>query len=587
MDIVKDNYKGRTPHRILMIWLLIFICTGINFAGADIVNQLSLPIYLDCIGTMIAAIFGSYIPGALVGLFSATINGIMTDSKSMSYGMLSVLIALFVAWASENGWFKSLRKILLSVLICAFLGGTLGAFVTIALYGVGGGDQTQAGVQFLIDRYQASPFAAQIIADTFFDIIDKAISLTLVLVITKLFSESFKDDFKLDLWKQAPLKQEAIKTLINNKDIKFSIRIKIILLFGLGSTLVAVASVIISVILYKDSIYDFAKMAGISLNERSIEIRSITFLVNQISLFVGVFILIVTAFLYLAKYHLVLPLNTMAYVASKFSEHDIESLREMAELFNAIKISTDDETENLYKVLAAMTKENAEFMEALQKKSATISELQNSLIIVLADMVESRDHNTGDHIKTTAEYVEIIMDEMLTEGIYKDQLTAKFISDVYQSAPLHDIGKISVSDVILNKPGKLTDEEFAIMKHHTVAGAEILDRVIDTLPDSDGGYLVEARNLALYHHEKWNGQGYPFGISGQQIPLSARIMAVADVFDALVSKRSYKEAFSFEKAISIIEESAGSHFDPLIAQAFINAKDRIRYIAEEKDEINV
>ena len=179
------------------------------------------------------------------------------------------------------------------------------------------------------------------------------------------------------------------------------------------------------------------------------------------------------------------------------------------------------------------------------------------------------------------------MDEMLTEGIYKDQMTPKFISDVYRSAPLHDIGKISVSDVILNKPGKLTDEEFEIMKNHSLAGAEIIDRVIETIPDSDGGYLHEARNLALYHHEKWAGGGYPYGISGDEIPLSARIMAVADVFDALVSNRSYKKAFTFEEAIKIIEESAGTHFDPLVAGAFLNAKDRIRFVAEEKDYVDV
>ena len=210
--------------------------------------------------------------------------------------------------------------------------------------------------------------------------------------------------------------------------------------------------------------------------------------------------------------------------------------------------------------------------------------MQNALIIVLADIVESRDHNTGNHIKSTAEYVEIIIDEMLIEGAYLDQLTPKFISDVYQSAPLHDIGKISISDVILNKPGKLTDEEFALMKKHSSVGAEIIERVIATLPDSeDMGYLHEAKNLALYHHEKWDGSGYPYGIKGEEIPLSARIMAVADVFDALVSKRSYKEAYDLQKAFKIIEESSGSHFDPLIVKAFLNVKEKIKMIAEERD----
>ncbi len=173
------------------------------------------------------------------------------------------------------------------------------------------------------------------------------------------------------------------------------------------------------------------------------------------------------------------------------------------------------------------------------------------------------------------------MDEMVAEGIYADQLTEKFKSDVYRSAPLHDIGKISVSDVILNKNGKLTDEEFALMKGHTTAGAEILDRVMATVPGSDEGYLHEARIMALYHHEKWNGMGYPTGLSGEEIPLSARIMAVADVFDALVSTRSYKKGFPFEKAIGIIEESSGSHFDPMVAKAFLNAKDKAHEVMDK------
>nr|MCR5507330.1 HD domain-containing protein [Lachnospiraceae bacterium] len=144
--------------------------------------------------------------------------------------------------------------------------------------------------------------------------------------------------------------------------------------------------------------------------------------------------------------------------------------------------------------------------------------------------------------------------------------------------PLHDVGKINVPDAILNKPGKLTDEEFDRMKTHTTAGSMILTRVVETVADSD--YLEEAKRLAEYHHEKWNGKGYPHGISGEEIPLSARIMAVADVFDALVSKRRYKDGMPFEKAVSIIEEGAGTHFDPKIAEAFLDALDEVKEVAE-------
>ena len=150
------------------------------------------------------------------------------------------------------------------------------------------------------------------------------------------------------------------------------------------------------------------------------------------------------------------------------------------------------------------------------------------------------------------------------------------------SAPLHDVGKIKVPDAILNKPGKLTDEEFVEMKKHTTAGKEIIERAMAL--SADNGYLEEALNLATHHHEKWNGTGYPSGLKGEEIPLSARIMAVSDVFDALVSTRSYKKPFTFEKAMSIIEEGIGTHFDPLIAKAFVENADRVREIAEEHEK---
>ena len=145
------------------------------------------------------------------------------------------------------------------------------------------------------------------------------------------------------------------------------------------------------------------------------------------------------------------------------------------------------------------------------------------------------------------------MRELKREGVYADQLTEEYISDVINSAPLHDIGKIKVSDLILNKPGRLTDEEFAVMKTHTIEGAHVIEHAMKMVSEEDSPYLKEADNLAMYHHEKWNGSGYPVGLKGEAIPLSARIMAVADVFDALVSKRSYKDGLSYEKAMEIID----------------------------------
>ena len=225
-----------------------------------------------------------------------------------------------------------------------------------------------------------------------------------------------------------------------------------------------------------------------------------------------------------------------------------------------------------------MSTDSVNYVEELEAKNETISKMQMALIMVLVDMVEGRDEDTGDHIRKTAAYTRIIMNGLRKKGYYTDQITDQFMYDVFHSAPLHDVGKIGVSDLILNKPGKLTDEEFEEMKKHTLIGEEIMNKVIEAVPNS--GYLTEARNLAGGHHEKWNGKGYPRGLAGEEIPLSARIMAVADVFDALISKRVYKPPFTIEKALSIIKEDAGSHFDPLVAEAFLAEEEEVRKVAE-------
>ena len=209
--------------------------------------------------------------------------------------------------------------------------------------------------------------------------------------------------------------------------------------------------------------------------------------------------------------------------------------------------------------------------------------MQNGLIYVLADMVESRDKNTGDHVRKTAAYVKLIMEKMKEAGLYKDQLTDKFMKDVTNAAPLHDVGKIMVSDTILNKPGKLTDEEFEIMKSHTTAGSQVIASAMSLVADS--GYLEEAKNVANFHHERWDGKGYPAGLAGEDIPLSARVMAVADVFDALVSRRSYKDPFPFEKAMEIIKEGAGTQFDPEIARIFIESEEDVRKVTQAHEEM--
>ena len=318
--------------------------------------------------------------------------------------------------------------------------------------------------------------------------------------------------------------------------------------------------------------------AAVDINMTHIANSAYQFLARVVSLFFGFFVLVLTAAIWLAEYNIILPINTMSLTTSQFA-FDSESARSGAlENIKALNIDTGDEIENLYDAVVTTTEEMVQYIGRVQDQNEKINKLQNGLIMVLADMVESRDQCTGDHVRKTAAYTGVIMRQLKKDGLYLDLLTDEFMQDVENSAPLHDVGKIQVADAILNKPGRLTDREFELMKTHTTEGAKVITRAMNTVSEEDSGYLNEARNLAQYHHEKWNGAGYPCGLAGEDIPLSARVMAVADVFDALVSKRPYKDGFSFEKAMGIIQEGSGTHFDPNVVNAFLEASDEVREI---------
>ena len=304
-----------------------------------------------------------------------------------------------------------------------------------------------------------------------------------------------------------------------------------------------------------------------------------TFLARIIILFLAFFVLVCAIAIWLAEYGIILPVNSIALASSSFAFESESARADGVEQLRSLNVHTADEVENLYKAVTKTSEDTVQFIADAHEKADTIERMQDNLILVMADLVESRDQFTGDHVRKTAAYTKITMEQMRREGMYPDILTDEFIANVVKSAPLHDIGKIVVSDQILNKKGRLTDEEFEIMKRHTLAGAEILEGAKGAV--SEGSYLDEACRLAAYHHEKWNGKGYPYGLSGEDIPLSARIMAVADVFDALVSKRSYKEGMPIEKALDIICKDAGTHFDPQVAQAFLHAEDEVRAIAAQ------
>ena len=208
----------------------------------------------------------------------------------------------------------------------------------------------------------------------------------------------------------------------------------------------------------------------------------------------------------------------------------------------------------------------------LVEKTEQLLSLQNGIVFVLADMVENRDKGTGGHVERTTTYIKILVDAMIEEGLYIEQINELDLDLFVSSARLHDVGKIAISDVILNKPGKLTDEEFELMKTHTVEGERVIDQIVDRTGNAE--FLHNAKLFAGYHHERWDGRGYPYGLSGLDIPIQGRIMAIADVYDALVSVRPYKKPFTADEAVSMIMENAGAQFDPAIADVFYIARDK-------------
>lgn len=216
--------------------------------------------------------------------------------------------------------------------------------------------------------------------------------------------------------------------------------------------------------------------------------------------------------------------------------------------------------------------------DEIKEQNKKIIYIQEQTIYGMANLIESRDSDTGEHVKRTSLYVELLGKAAKEAGYHKEIITDGYIEILKKAAPMHDIGKIDVSDSILKKPGKLTEEEFKKIQNHTIAGEKIIREVLSGIESED--YVKIAADIAVSHHERWDGNGYPYKLKGEEIPLEARIMAIADVFDALVSPRCYKDPFSTDEAFEIISLSRGTHFDPVLTDLFISKKDEVVKIFE-------
>lgn len=693
--------------RLALAGLFCVACVAFNIAGSRVAGLLGITLFLDCMGTMCAALIGGPIAGVLVGYLTSLFNALF-DSSALYYGLISVLVALAVWLMQRGGWFKSIPKTILAILVLGLLSGGLSSIITWWVFGFSSDGISTPLAQKVLDAGVPTPAVAQLVADVLIDLYDKAIELVVTLLVVRLMPQKLRSTLDFSLWQQSPLSEAERKEASENEVRTISLRARVAIVIVVAVTIIGSATSIITYFQFwnamvdkqadyalgvadlakkevdgnrveeylrlgddapgyhevesalasiRDSFEDVAYVYVYQIREdgchvvldpdtadesgsdpgsvidfdpefldqranllvgghidpvvsndsygwllsvyepifddagtyeayvcvdilmNRVRADCISFLARNVSLFAAFLILVCVLALWLSEYGVILPLNSMTLDMAGMSFGDDESREKALSDIHSLAISTGDEVENLYHSIEDMVGNTVYYIFQSERQASTIARMQDNLIMVMADLVESRDLYTGEHVRKTAAYVEVILKQMQEEGIYADQVTDEFVSDVVHSAPLHDIGKIVVPDAILNCPRRLTDEEFAEIQKHPVAGARILEKAVGAM--SDPGYLDEARRLAEYHHEKWAGGGYPHGIAGEEIPLSARVMAVADVFDALVSKRSYKDGMPVDKAISIIRESSGTHFDPQVVQAFLDAEDEVRAIAEE------
>ena len=228
---------------------------------------------------------------------------------------------------------------------------------------------------------------------------------------------------------------------------------------------------------------------------------------------------------------------------------------------------------------ATLTNYSENLAVMVQEKTREIVNLQNAMITTFAEMMEFRDKLTGGHVTRTRLYLKALTNELVRGGVYAGEVAEWDMELFLASAQLHDVGKISVTDLILNKPGPLTAEEFEIMKTHVAMGVDIVEKIMRNTDEH--AFLSHALLIVGTHHEKWDGSGYPTGLKGKNIPLEGRLMAIADVYDALITERPYKKPLTHAEASAIIENSAGRHFDPVLTDVFLKVADEFKKISEE------
>ena len=570
MNKIEDKNKYMS---MLMISILggVIVNSGFGFIS----YIFGLPLYLDTIGTIGVASVAGVLPALIVAVCTNIVCGFFNQT-AIYYSLISILIAIIAgSWLPRK---KKERPVpaVVTIIVIALISGVLGSGIQLILFGA-----PQLRIVTYFSNYLTLNFIPKFeinffIVHVLINLIDKGLCTFVGIGIVSLLPDDNCTGIANLCWKQTPINIQQLKATEKDDPKSGNLQRRITILIFSAALAITFLLVWISLSIFSN----FAINLGNVTREENILLTQ-QYLVRVVLIFSGYFIFILYTGSWIAKYYLVYPMHAIADCTSNFMVNDNNEnlLKENVDKLKSIDIQTKDELEYLYNAICKMADDSYSQMNDLKYQSKAISQMQTGLIVTMADMVENRDKDTGYHIQKTADYVRIIVEGLKAKGYYADKITPKYISDVVLSAPLHDIGKINIPDAILNKPGKLTDEEFTIMKTHAEDGRKIIERAITVVQGEN--YLKEARNMAGYHHEKWDGTGYPEGLKGQVIPLSARIMAVADVFDALSSKRVYKDAMPFEDALAILQKDASTHFDPKCVEVFIDAKDEVRKVMEK------
>ena len=607
-----------SAHKLVQITILIVIGIVINRLLADLAIYFQLPLYLDSVGTIVVAVIGGFSPGAIVGFLTNFIGGFV-DSSTFYYGTINVMIAVCAGIAARRGAFNRITRLpmLLGMLMILSIPCSVLSYF---LFDFKIAENVVTPIATALHESGLPVLLSQILADFCTEIPDKSISIIVAYVLIRLTPRWFAMAFD-------SVSGRSHEDRYRSKNEIHTLKAQVTALLFVSSFALAVVATAVAYKTYSEAEIHETTLLAESVNRlvsdaiqnadsttlheyihdlkgkhpriltitpgmhetgkwdvsivcteapnpvctkfslAAIRISVVLFCTKIFSTLFGLLLAIVFTAILIANRRVVYPIHEMTL--------EMDNIK-------GLEVVTGNEIENLHSAIIKAVEEIDLYINKSEYQAASIAALQTNIITVLGDMVENRDETTGGHVRRTAAYAELIARQLQRDG-KEPEIDDAFVSTIAVAAPLHDIGKINISDVILNKPGKLTDEEFAEMKKHTVYGRDMLVRASKNLGET--AYLKMAKEIAYSHHEWWDGsRGYPERLKGKDIPLSARIMAVADVYDALVSERPYKKAFSVDEAFRIITEDSGTHFDPEVVDAFVKNRETVEQIMKTKFE---